>query len=85
MTVPGPLSSDTDKPRTAIVTGADSGIGRAIAVALAGGTLDVPIPRSGDAREVAAVAAFLATPAASYVTGTSWPVDGGMLNTWRYP
>ena len=57
----------------------------------------LPIPRSGDAREVAAVAAFLATPAASYVTGTSWPVDGGMLNmgpqasselqqdTWRYP
>ncbi|WP_158890437.1 SDR family oxidoreductase [Amycolatopsis anabasis] len=39
----------------------------------------VPLGRTGDAREVAAVVAFLATPAAGYVTGASWPVDGGML------
>jgi NAD(P)-dependent dehydrogenase (short-subunit alcohol dehydrogenase family) len=39
----------------------------------------VPLGRPGDAREVAAVIAFLASAAASYVTGASWAVDGGML------
>lgn len=39
----------------------------------------IPLGRPGDAREVAAVIAFLASPAASYVTGTSVVVDGGML------
>lgn len=39
----------------------------------------VPLGRPGDAREVAAVIAFLASPASSYVNGASWTVDGGML------
>src|SRR5205085_5085494 len=39
----------------------------------------VPLGRPGDAREIAAVIAFLASPASSYVTGASWVVDGGML------
>jgi 3-oxoacyl-[acyl-carrier protein] reductase len=37
----------------------------------------IPARRFGEAYEVAAVAAFLATPAAAYVNGTSIPVDGG--------
>ena len=57
----------------------------------------VPLGRPGDAREVAAVVAFLAGPSAGYVTGASWPVDGGMLgmgphagssiedDSWRRP
>ena len=39
----------------------------------------VPLRRPGDAREVAAVVAFLASDDAGYVTGASWAVDGGML------
>jgi 3-oxoacyl-[acyl-carrier protein] reductase len=38
---------------------------------------DIPMKRFGSPAEVAAVAAFLASPAASYVNGTSIPVDGG--------
>jgi 3-oxoacyl-[acyl-carrier protein] reductase len=37
----------------------------------------IPAKRFGQPSEVGAVAAFLASPAASYVNGTSIPVDGG--------
>ena len=42
---------------------------------------EIPAKRFGEAAEVAAVAAFLATPAAAYVTGVSIPVDGGRVGS----
>ncbi|HEY3019759.1 MAG TPA: SDR family oxidoreductase [Solirubrobacteraceae bacterium] len=39
----------------------------------------VPAGRPGDAREIAAAIAYLCSPDASYTTGASFVVDGGML------
>jgi len=40
----------------------------------------IPLGRYGDTAEIGRVAAFLLSPAASYVTGAIMPVDGGMVN-----
>lgn len=38
---------------------------------------EIPLGRFADASEIAAAAAFLASPAASYINGINLPVDGG--------
>lgn len=49
-----------------------------VAVIAAESQADVPVGRYGTADEFGAVAAFLASEKASYVTGAAIPVDGGL-------
>jgi NAD(P)-dependent dehydrogenase (short-subunit alcohol dehydrogenase family) len=44
---------------------------------VAGRVKDIPLGRAGDAEEFANIACFLASDAASYITGTGINVDGG--------
>jgi NAD(P)-dependent dehydrogenase (short-subunit alcohol dehydrogenase family) len=43
-----------------------------------------PMERIAQPREVGEVVAFLLSPAASFVNGVAWPVDGGALCTIRH-
>ena len=42
---------------------------------------EIPMGRLGECREFAALVAFIASERASYITGTSIPVDGGWIRT----
>lgn len=56
------ISQKTGKSKEEVVAGFES---------------EIPAHRIGEPQEIAALAAFLASPAASYINGTSIPVDGG--------
>ena len=42
---------------------------------------EIPMRRLGEPREFAALAAFMVSERASYITGTSIPVDGGWIRS----
>ncbi|MYN13708.1 3-oxoacyl-ACP reductase FabG [Pusillimonas sp. TS35] len=57
----------------------DTDMTRALSEAQANAILaQIPMGRLGDARDVAAAVAFLASPQAGYITGTTLHVNGGM-------
>ncbi len=61
----------------AIFKGRASRSGSSIEEIERGAIATIPMGRLGEAQEIAAVALFLASPAASYLTGVNLPVDGG--------
>ena len=78
ITVNNVLPGFTKTPRleSLIKTNAEKG-GKSADEISKGMREEVPARRFGEPSEIAAMAAFLASPAAAYVNGTSIPVDGG--------
>jgi 3-oxoacyl-[acyl-carrier protein] reductase len=65
----------TDRTRELFTAGRDA------AQAAAEQAAAIPLGRLGEPAEFGRVAAFLLSPAASYITGVLMPIDGGMLRT----
>ncbi|MBP0450137.1 SDR family oxidoreductase [Kitasatospora sp. RG8] len=70
-----PARIDTDRVRELDALGGDADAARAQHSAA------IPLGRYGTPEEFGKVAAFLLSPAASYLTGVMVPVDGGALRT----
>ena len=78
MLMPGQI--DTDRLRSLHAKTAER-MGIEPAVMNAKATESIPVGRIGQPEEFGAVAAFLASARASYLTGLEIPVDGGMLRS----
>ena len=83
VTVNGVLPGRIDTPRVAALDrGRAQRLGVEAAEVRQASEASIPAGRYGDAAEFAAVVGFLASEAASYVTGTFLSCDGGMAKGW---
>lgn len=69
--LPGRIATDRVAQLDAATGDADAARARSQAT--------IPLRRYGEPEEFGRVAAFLTSPAASYVSGAAWAVDGGMM------
>jgi NAD(P)-dependent dehydrogenase (short-subunit alcohol dehydrogenase family) len=77
---PAGIRVTTIIPGNVLTPGADAirqNFADAMGVSLADITAGIPLGRAGDPMELASTVVFLASPAASYVTGETLVVDGG--------
>lgn len=78
ITVNNVLPGATDTDRMAeIISGKAAKSGKSEAEVTAAEIAHIPAGRFGKPEELAAAVAFLASPAAAYITGINLPVDGG--------
>ena len=73
---------ETDRLRSTRATMAEKQ-GISLEEAAAAQAADIPVGRVGTVREFAALAAFLASERASFLTGQLYAVDGGMISSPR--
>ncbi|MFM9946918.1 MAG: SDR family oxidoreductase [Saprospiraceae bacterium] len=73
-----PGATNTDRLRD-IISNKATKLGVSEAKIIQDMQAEIPMGRFAEASEIAAVVAFLATPAAGYLTGVSIPVDGGRI------